>query len=56
MSRIADTFACRGSISPEDSIAEVGTGAVAGKSQTRKESCQGCATQDTSYAPQGLAP
>jgi len=55
MSGIADTFAGRLRFSPKDGIAEVGTGAVAGQSQARKESCQGGATQDTSDALQGLA-
>jgi hypothetical protein len=55
MGRIADTLARRLRFRAKDGIAEVGTGAVAGKSQTRKESCQGRATKDTSYAPQGLA-
>jgi hypothetical protein len=36
MSRIADTFARRLRIGTKDGFAEVGTGTVAGESQTRK--------------------
>jgi hypothetical protein len=43
MSRVADTFARRLRFSTKDGIAELGTGAVAGESKTRKPSGQGCA-------------
>jgi hypothetical protein len=54
MGRIADTFARRLRFSPEDGIAEDGTRTVAGKSQTRKKSCQGRATQNATNATESL--
>jgi hypothetical protein len=56
MGRIADTLTSRPRFRPEDGITEGATGTVAGKSQTRKESCQGSTSKDTSDALQGLAP
>jgi hypothetical protein len=55
MSRIAGTLGLCWCPFSKDGITEVSAVAVAGESQPRKESCQGRATQDACYAPQGLA-
>jgi hypothetical protein len=54
MRRIADTLARRRGTRAKDRIAEVSTVTVAGKSQTRKKSCQGRATQNATNATESL--